>query len=379
MATKKGAKKAAVDWVGGIVSLPSHVTGEGETYQPELLLWITSEGQIVGMDTARPGELKDRIAAHFWQSSRKPMMGPAHVPTSVRVASAEIADTLRAELGSEVGVVCAPTPELDAIVAAMSQQMADEGEPATTYLAPGLEAGAMAAFFAAAAGLYQAKPWEIALDDESLLVVTCEALGLREAVICFMGQLGESFGLVLFDDIGGYDRFVAAALALELGQQPELPGHFAINFESGDALNAELRDEVAAHGWKVASPDAYPWLTAIEADVRGRPPTAAELTRAEVLSLALPRVLTEPAALMRAWSGKEAFTRTLTVEAHEGSFELTIRAIGEAEIDALIEAGARRGSATAPLARHGRTADPAAERAKKAKRKAERSARKKAR
>ena len=60
---------------------------------------------------------------------------------------------------------------------------------------------------------FQPKPRAIALDDESLLLVTCEALGPREAVICFMGQLGESFGLALFQELGGYDALIAAAVA----------------------------------------------------------------------------------------------------------------------------------------------------------------------
>jgi hypothetical protein len=249
------------------------------------------------------------------------------------VASEEVAATLRAGLGDAITIVCAPTPELDAIVAAMSAQMAaGEGEPATTYLAPGLDAEAMAAFFRAAAGLFEAKPWTIAPDDESLLLVTIEPFGLREAVICFMGHLGESFGLVLFPDLDGYDAFLEASLALERGEEPELPPHFAINFESGADLNTALRDEVSARGWALASEEAYPWLTAVDGDLLGRPPTASEISMAEVLSLALPPVLTEKAALRRAWAGEEPFERTVTVEARAGSFEVKLRAVGEAEI-----------------------------------------------
>lgn len=376
MATKKGVKKAAMEWVGGIVSLPSYVSGEGEPYRPELLLWITAEGQIVGMETARPGELIGGIVQHFRKSSQRPMMGPAHLPTSVRVASEAIAGTLRAELGHEVTVVCAPTPEIDAIVDAMNQQMADDGQPATTYLAPGLDEDAMGAFFEAAADLFQARPWAIALDDESLLLITCEAVGLHEAVICFMGQPGESLGLILFQDLDGYDSFIAAAIALEVGEQPALPPHFAINFESGAALHAALREEVAAHGWKVASPDAHPWLTTVDADVMGRPPTAEELTRAEVLARALPRVLSEKAAVVRAWSGKEAFSRTFTVQARKGSFEVTIRALGEAEID---EAARRAMAAPRSATRLVGAGEPAGDRAATTPRKAEGSARKKGR
>ena len=335
MATKKRTNRAEIDWVGGIVSLPGLVTGEGHPYQPELLLWLTGDGLLVGIDTARPGELVDQIVANFRQTSRRPMVGPAHVPTRIRVASEDLAARLRAGLDEAITVVCAPTPELDAIVAVMSAQMgagADAGEPATTYLAPGLDAGAMAAFFRAAAGLFEAKPWTIAPDDESLLLVTIEPFGLREAVVCFMGQMGESFGLILFADLDAYGAFLDASLALERGDEPELPPHFAVNFESGDDLNAALRDEVRARGWTLASEEAYPWLTAVDDSVIGRPPIAQELSMAEVLSLALPRVLGERAALIGARAGEEPFERTVTVEASAGSFEVKVRAIGEAEI-----------------------------------------------
>ncbi len=378
MATKKRAKKAETEWVGGIVSLPGHITGEGEPYRPEALFWLTSDGLIVGMDTARPGELLGRAVEHFRETSRRPMIGPAHVPASIRVASEELAGALRKALGDEVTIVAAPTPELDAIVAAMIEKMnADEGEVATTYLAPGIDAEAMAAFFRAAAALYEAKPWTVAPDDESLLLITCEAFELREAVVCFMGQLGESFGLILFPDLDAYDAFLNAAVALQDGEEPELPPHFAINFEPGENLNPELRDEVAKHGWKVASPEAYPWLTAVDALVLGRPPTPIELSLAEVLALALPQVLTERAALLRAWKGEEAFSRALTVEARAGSYELTIRAIGEAEFEKH-QSGTLDAAPPAPAAK-GSAADPAAAQAGKNKKKAERNAHKKGR
>jgi hypothetical protein len=333
MATKKRVNRSDIEWVGGIVSLPGYVTGEGEPYRPELLLWITADGLIVGMDTARPGELIGQIVAHFQQTSRHPMVGPAHVPTRIRVASEEVAGALRAGLGEGITVVCAEAPEIEAIVEAMSAQLsAEEGESAQTYLAPGLDEEAMAAFFRAAAGLFAARPWAIAPDDESLLLVTCEALGLREAVVCFMGHLGESFGLVLFRDLDGYEAFLEASLALDRGEEPDLPPHFAINFERGADLNPALETEVRERGWTLAGEEAYPWLTAVDGDMLGRPPTPSELSMAEVLALALPQVLREKEALLRAWLGEGAFSRTVTVDAHAGSFELTFRAMGEAEL-----------------------------------------------
>ena len=51
MATKKHATRSDIDWVGGIVSLPGHVTGEGEPYRPEL---------ITGRKTKRTAERSAR-------------------------------------------------------------------------------------------------------------------------------------------------------------------------------------------------------------------------------------------------------------------------------------------------------------------------------
>ena len=43
MATKK-RPKAAIEWVTGIISLPGYVTGEGEPYRPDVLIWIEQNG-----------------------------------------------------------------------------------------------------------------------------------------------------------------------------------------------------------------------------------------------------------------------------------------------------------------------------------------------
>ena len=42
MAPKK--KRAGVEWVGGVVPMPAYVTGEGEPYRPEVLLWMSADG-----------------------------------------------------------------------------------------------------------------------------------------------------------------------------------------------------------------------------------------------------------------------------------------------------------------------------------------------
>ena len=335
MATKKRAK-AATEWVTGIVSLPQYVTGEGEPFRPDLLLWIDQDGLIVGMNTARPGELSQRVAQHFRETTRRPLMGPSRAPTRIRVASAELADTLRAELGKTIEVVCAPTPELGATIAAMIEQM-DENDEEQTFLTPDLSAAAMAAFFHAAAGLFRAKPWGVVPDDQSLLSVTVEALGVRDTVISIIGHAEESFGLILFSDLDTFEAYIEVAIAMAAGEMPPVPPHFGITFESRDDRGPALLAEIAEQGWEVAGPDAYPSLVIVDKDVVGRMPTAKELALAEVIALALPKVLAEEQALLRAWAQGEAFSRTLTVTAHTGPIEVTLSVLNEAASSALEE------------------------------------------
>lgn len=329
MASKKRGN-AAIEWVTGFISVPGYVTGEGEPYRPEVLVWIDENGLVIGMDTARPGLLIHRIAAHFRQTTLQPIIGPARRPTRVRVASPEIAATLRAALGDTLDVVCAPTPEVDAIFAAMVQRMNVESA-IETYLTPEISEGAMAAFFSAAADLFRVKPWSIVPSDQSLLSITVEELGVRDAVISTVGQAGESLGVLFFSDIAAFDAYLEVAAAMEHGEQPDLTPHFSINFDTCAGLAAAALEEIEEYGWEVAGPSAYPSMIVVDEGVVRSAPTADQLTLGEVIALALAEVLSEKTELLRAWQGEKAFSRTLTVTTHAGAFDVTVAVLHEEE------------------------------------------------
>jgi hypothetical protein len=324
MAGKK--KRAGVEWVGGVATMPAYVTGEGEPYRPDVLLWMSDQGLVLGTTMAKPGEVVGTAADHLRSTIERPMIGRPHAPTRVRVASTELADVLRASHPA-IDVVCAPTPEIDAVFAAMRERMdADDAETEQSYLSPEIDAAAVASFFRATAGLYRAKPWSIVPSDESLFAVTIEKLELRDAAVCVIGQMGQSLGVILFSGVAGFEAYVEAAEAMELGEGATMPPHHALNFERGAELSATLRKEIADHRWEVAGAAAYPWLVAVDGDLVARPPTARELTIFEALSLALPEVLADRGALLSAWNGGPAFTRTLSVKTHAGEVEVSVRA-----------------------------------------------------
>lgn len=328
MAVRK--KRTGIEWVGGIVAMPAYVTGEGEPYRPETLFWMSAEGAVLGHTVGKPGELVELACESLRSTIEQPMFGRPHAPDRVRVASSELAEALRAGQ-PDLQVVCAPTPEIDAVFAAMRERMNDDAEIEQSYLSPDVGPGAVGAFFRAAAALFRAKPWKTVPSDQSLFSVSIEKLGVTDAALSVIGQMEQSLGLILFSGIDDFEAYLEAADAMEHGEEPTMPPHFALNFERGAELSAALRKEIAEHHWEVASVDAYPWLVAVDEDLVARPPTAEEVTIAEAIALALPKVLEEKKALLAAWNGGDPVARTLVVATHAGDVEVSLRAPYEPE------------------------------------------------
>lgn len=195
-----------------------------------------------------------------------------------------------------------------------------------TYLSPGISAEATRAFFAAAARLFRAAPWKIVPDDLSVFRVTIESLGVRDAVLSVIGQMGRSLGFLFFDSEGDFELYLEAADILQDGgEPPPLPAHFALNYDPGAELDPSLRKEITSHGWEVAGPAAYPWLIAID-DLLERPPSAEDLTRFEAIALALAEVVETEQGLESAWESGPGVLRTISTQTRAGTIDVKLQA-----------------------------------------------------
>ncbi len=323
-------KRTEIEWVGGIASMPAYVTGEGEPYRPEALFWLGADGAVLGHTAGKPGELIGLACEHLQSTIVQPVFGPSHAPDRVRVASLELAKALRAGQ-STVEVVCAPTPEIDAVFAAMRESLHEDVEAEQSYLSPDVTPAAIAAFFRAAAALFRAAPWKTVPGDQSLFSVSVGQLGVRNVALSVIGQMGQSRGFILFPGLDDFEAYLKAADAILHGDEPTMPPHFVLNFDRRADLSAALRKEIAKHHWEVAGAEAYPWLVAVDEDLVARPPTAHEVTLAEAIALALTKLLKEKKALLAAWTGGEPIARTLRVATHLGDVEVTLCAPYERE------------------------------------------------
>lgn len=312
--------------------MPAYVTGEGDPYRPEALVWMGANGALLGSTLAKPGEAARHAAESLRNAIEKPMFGRAHAPARVRVASPEIADALRIAHPS-IAVTCAPTPELDAVLSMMQEKMADDAEANRSYFSPGVDAAAIASMFHAVAGLYRSKPWEIVPTEHNLISFTSEKLNVRDATLVVIGQAGESYGVILFSGVEQWDAYLEAVDAIQHGDEPDIPAHFALNFEQKSDLAVGLLSEIERHHWEVADGAAYPWLLAADRGGIPRAPTADEVTTVEAISRALPEMLRDRDRLAAAWECGESVARTMSVQTHAGEFEVTLQILGDDDDD----------------------------------------------
>lgn len=325
MATK--SESPDIEWVGGLVRVPAYVVGENP-YRPDALFWMDAQGEVLHSSVARPGELLHGAAEDLRTVIAESALELGLVPTRVRVASHELASALRT-VSRELEIVCAPTPEIDALKVLIRDRFAQDAATEQSYLRGGHDPLAMGSFFEATAACYRAKPWELVPSDQHLFTVSIEELGLHDAVLSVVGRLGQSTGFVLFASRADFEAYLDAGDALAHGQIPLMAPHLALNFERGSELSVDLRKEIARYGWEVAGAAAYPWLMAMDEELVARPPTAAELAIATALARALPGVLEESAsvhALNVAWAGGAPLVCSREVETLQArSVTVTLR------------------------------------------------------
>lgn len=320
-----GEPKARTEWAGGTITMPGYVTGEGKPFRPVVTAWMDADGLVLGTTASEPGDESSDAIASLQQAIDNPMAGDAGYPTHIRIADAALIDALQNVFPSIVFEQAA-TPELDALAESMREGMSDSADSPITYLSDGLPPEAVASFFQASANLFKAKPWQQVPNDQCLVCINVESLGIYNAALSIIGQMGKARGFILFPGIREYEGYLIASDAIALGNEPLIPPHLALSFEDGTKLDPAMRKEIAEQHWEVNNAHAYPVLFAPDSDQMIRPITVNDLTVVEALAKALPGVLAGAASRESTWNGQQPFSETVTVETHCSDVTLTLAA-----------------------------------------------------
>ncbi len=313
MTTKK------VEWVGAITQMAPPADVE-DAAPADVLAFLAPGGPLLFLEMNAPDALLADAATHLRSAIERPLSGPAHAPTSVRLSTDTLADALRAALPDGITLTVGPTPEVEAALEIVRATV----HVVPSFLPADVDPDVAAAFFRATAALHRAKPWNSVPDDENLFLVTIERFGLRDAPVSIIGQNGEAFGLLLFRNEDDYEAYLEAAAAIHDGEEPAFPPHVAITFDQATDVEAALRAEIEARGWEIAAPDAYAMITMVENGGAIRAAHPEEITMVESLALAFTALIEPAEPLRQAYEKKEPFERTFTVASALGPVEVTL-------------------------------------------------------
>jgi len=255
--------------VGGSLTPPFFVM-EGEPYRPEMILWMElPTGLVVGHHLADPKEPAD-VGSILVAAMERPIAGPPRRPGRIRVASADLAASVRRAVGEAIEVVVAPTPELNDVLEHMQAGMSGD-EVDQSYFEEGrVSVETVADLFVAAELLYRVAPWKT-MGDEQIVRVDIPRLGIEGACLSVIGALEESIGLLLFPSLAGFDAFASSAEDRKPGPVDLGSTVLSLTFERGADLPATMRREIAQHEWSVAGPRAYPRVDHRDRDGVPRP------------------------------------------------------------------------------------------------------------
>lgn len=277
------------EWIGGLIDAPGFITGEpGAPYRPQMFVWLNDIGQVIRIELMGPDDLELDLAQELKKAIDEPVIGPAGAPSHIRMNDARHIDILKASFPS-IRFVCAATPELSELQSRLQSDMAPTRT--MTYSATGASAEAIGEFFDAAALLYRAKAWSHIPHDQSLISVSIEALGVKHAALSVIGQMGQHYGIVLFDQLAQHERYTLLNDAMHRGVEPDYPPHSFLAFDPVKEIEADMRKDIAKHGWQVANTKAYPVLMAPAEGRTMRPITPRDLTLFTVLARALASAL----------------------------------------------------------------------------------------
>ena len=261
------------EWIGGRFPTPFFVQDREEPYRPDIVLWLElPDGLIVGQAVVTPEDTGGAVARTLRSTLTQPLVGAPRRPHLIRVANDAAAAEVRAEVAGTIPVNVAPTPELDELLEHMIATMPASAEDEPSYLAGGrVPPAAVEKLFTACLPLFEMKPWTVA-SDLQVIRMDIPALDVDGACVSVIGGLDEYRGVLIFPSADGFHRYLEAAAtgALEKSGAPgtEL---LSLTFEPATGLPPSMRREAMAHGWAVASPDAYPLVDRREPDGAPRP------------------------------------------------------------------------------------------------------------
>jgi tetratricopeptide (TPR) repeat protein len=246
-------------WQGGLLRMPTWVTGEGpEPYRPVLPIWISLKTTLAGM-----GRQMSRREEATFQAAVDALVDFATNETlaGYRPGKLEVNDPALAEhlagLLAEADIRVEHRPKLLALerfMDGMAEHVNEGPLPPGILRGKGVTLERVRSFADAAKAFYEAAPWEH-LSNQDVVEVEAPSpeAGLRYAVV--LGQGGMEHGLGFYDSL---DQYWAMAGGEPMEAWMGRGGLWSMTFDDVTYLPFADADLWQDHDLPVAGPRAYP-------------------------------------------------------------------------------------------------------------------------
>ena len=274
-------------WQADARPLPNPIKMAGLKVRPWLVMVTSRTNDLVLAQTVLE---EPPIPAALWdtlvQAMQYPAAGLPHRPTEIQVPSDERWASLKPHI-EEIGVqLAAPgvLQHLDMLFQNLSEHLAGKSPPSLLDM-PGVTPEQVGSFYEAAANFYQQSPWK-KVGYETAIQVECGKYHGGPWYAVLMGQSGLTTGLAVYEDLNALQKLWERPVSYQDNARESV----ATSVMFGEDVDIPWPDLQAAqrHGWKVARPDAYPWIIHKERGLAYRPPLAWELELMEACLRTIP-------------------------------------------------------------------------------------------
>ncbi len=328
------------EWIGAQAVAPFYVHESRE--RPLVSIWLEAGTMKVVGTSVDPATDLDAFPRSLAQALDRPMTGRARTPHRIRVATPQLAVKVREVMGPYFPVEIAPTPETDAMLETMFEDLGEPDEDDSdrrgfSFLDERVPRETVVRFFEAAQRLYRQAPWELVADTQ-VFRFDAPILGLEGGCVSVIGQQKQSFGMLLFPSKLAFERHLAHAMVQQGDPAPEHLGThlLALNFLRRAEVPEPVLKEVSSACWPVASPDAYPIPMAMDEDVVPRPLDPGDYQRLTACAEALAALFESHSQTIAKGERAVVTTRVEGVQVQAGvPYEGTLPLAVPAQLDAL--------------------------------------------
>jgi hypothetical protein len=280
-------------WQARFGRLPMWLREDDRMIRPWSILIVDQTAhKIVGQQVATCEPDAATLFDCLANTMRKPHYGKPLRPSEIQVRENPNWDALQSHL-QEIGVDCIYHPDLDEadyVFADMQRAMRPEQPPAIVEV-DNFHVSQGASFYQAAADFFLRRPWQLVPSD-AVIQIDCPSLvafGSSFWYAIVLGQGGRTYGLALYSQLCDIQAMGGGCCS---AGEVELRGT-TISMQYGEAWEVPIDDMLSAerHRWKLAGPEAYPFVLCTEIAMETRHIQPSELQLLEACLRAIPDFL----------------------------------------------------------------------------------------